>query len=496
MAPDEVHQSTAPSTTYFHIPGLGKSYKVGEELRVTVVARDFHQKPKQYGGDYFQAKLFSSKLKASVFGEVTDLENGSYSVHFLLPWSGEARVAVRLIHSSEAVQVLKQLRKYQSDRVYFKGLFVGTGLNGEKLKETMECNSKWDGAGLERMQKSNCCMKYINLHSAEQAGPLLAVDVENNIVLHWRAHGTPLRSKAAPFVDLHYISNEIDSIAGGSRKVIIFNIWAHFTTHPLEYYIRRVARIRQAVIALLKRAPDTIVAIKSANTGSKPVADIGMAPHEVHQIQDLLHWPGPDKQIEDFLQSTTPSNTYFYIPGLGKSYKVGEELRVTVVARDFHQKPKQYGGDYFQAKLFSSKLKASVFGEVTDLENGSYSVRFLLPWSGEAWVAVRLIHSSEAVQVLKQLRKYQSDRVYFKGLFVGTDPKTGEVWLCKRPKYLPCDALVYHVVGGYRAKLGTLQNKLLGRCNREMQTWAANPSPSWVLHEGRVDLSGLHHRPF
>ncbi|XP_061117998.1 NXPE family member 3-like isoform X1 [Conger conger] len=428
MAPHEVHQilellhwpgpdkqiedflqSTTPSNTYFYIPGLGKSYKVGEELRVTVLARDFHEKPKQYGGDYFQAKLFSSKLKASVFGEVTDLENGSYSVRFLLPWSGEARVAVRLIHSSEAVQVLKQLRKYQSDRVYFKGLFVGTGLNGKKLKETMECNSKWDGAGLERMQKSNCCeypdpktgevwlckrpkylpcdalvyhvmggyraklgtlqkklvdkkytnqwikgknntiiinpsnttvgatercrpglqipvpagfymrdvwtslvcttghfnapkitqclkdrelfmmgdstmrqwyhylgssvpsMKYINLHSAEQAGPLLAVDVENNIVLHWRAHGTPLRSKAAPFVDLHYISNEIDSIAGGSRKVIIFDIWAHFTTHPLEYYIRRVARIRQAVIALLKRAPDTIVAIKSANTGSKNV---------------------------------------------------------------------------------------------------------------------------------------------------------------------------------------------------------------------------------
>ncbi|XP_061108406.1 NXPE family member 3-like [Conger conger] len=222
-----------------------------------------------------------------------------------------------------------------------------------------------------------------------------------------------------------------------------------------------------------------------------------MAPHKVHQILDLLHWPGPDKQIKDFLQSTTPSNTYFHIPGLGKSYKVGDELRVTVVARDFHQKPKQYGGDYFLAKLFSSKLKASVFGEVTDLENGSDSVRFLLPWSGESWVAIRLIHSSEAVQVLKQLRKYQSDRVYFKGLFVGTglngeklkemmecnskwdgaglermqksncceypDPKAGEVWLCKRPKYLPCDALVYHVMGGYRAKLGTLQKKLVDK---------------------------------
>ncbi|XP_061108280.1 NXPE family member 3-like [Conger conger] len=292
MAPDEVHQSTAPSTTYFHIPGLGKSYKVGEELRVTVVARDFHQKPKQYGGDYFQAKLFSSKLKASVFGEVTDLENGSYSVHFLLPWSGEARVAVRLIHSSEAVQVLKQLRKYQSVRAtercrpglqipvpagfYMRDVWTSlvctTGhFNAPKIteRELFMMGDSTMRQWYHYLGSSVPSMKYINLHSTEQAGPLLAVDVENNIVLHWRAHGTPLRSKAAPFVDWHYISNAIDSIAGGSRKVIIFNIWVHFTTHPLEYYIRRVARIRQAVIALLKRAPDTIVAIKSANTGSK-----------------------------------------------------------------------------------------------------------------------------------------------------------------------------------------------------------------------------------
>ncbi|KAJ8392963.1 hypothetical protein AAFF_G00071670 [Aldrovandia affinis] len=64
------------------------------------------------------------------------------------------------------------------------------------------------------------------------------------------------------------MSNEIDSLAGGARKVVIFNLWAHFTTYPLEYFARRVARIRQAVVALLKRAPETIVVIKSANTSS------------------------------------------------------------------------------------------------------------------------------------------------------------------------------------------------------------------------------------
>ncbi|KAJ8354734.1 hypothetical protein SKAU_G00223010 [Synaphobranchus kaupii] len=402
--------STDPSNTYFYIPGLQKSYQVGEELRVIVVARDFHQNPKPYGGDFFQAKLYSSKLKASVFGEVTDLQNGTYSVRFLLPWAGEAWVAVRMFHSSEAVQVLKHNRKYYSDRVYFKGIFVGMDLNGRTLRESMECNAKWDSAGLERIRKGNCCCEYpdpragevwlckrpkslpcdalvyhtmggyrktlslqeaklmdmkytdkwikgnsskivilpsnvtvgvtekcrpglhipvpsgfymrdvwtslvcatahfnapritqclkdrevymmgdstmrqwyhylaksvpsmrnMNLHSTEQVGPLLMVDVENNILLHWRSHGTPLRTRTAPLANLHYISNEIDSMAGGSRKVFIFDIWAHFTSFPLEYYTRRVARIRQAVIALLKRAPDTIVIIKSANTGSKNV---------------------------------------------------------------------------------------------------------------------------------------------------------------------------------------------------------------------------------
>ncbi|KAI1886272.1 hypothetical protein AGOR_G00212290 [Albula goreensis] len=114
-------------------------------------------------------------------------------------------------------------------------------------------------------------IKFMNLHTAEQAGPFLAVDVANNIVLRWRAHGPPLRSRRSPFADFHYISNEIDSLAGGSHQVIVFNLWAHLTTFPLEYFARRVARIRQAVVALLKRAPGTTVIIKSANTSYKDV---------------------------------------------------------------------------------------------------------------------------------------------------------------------------------------------------------------------------------
>ncbi|RXN05596.1 NXPE family member 3-like protein [Labeo rohita] len=285
-------------------------------------------------------KTVNTGYKASVFGEVVDLLNGSYSVRFLLPWVGEAQVAVRLIHSSEAVQVLKRHRDTDSDRVYFNGYYEGPGANKIRLRETVTCNVKWDKNGLERMGTGDCCCEYndprtqetwrckrpnslpcsalvyhsmggyrnhltseekmlmrqtnkgingdesiikivhshgnqitdlkqMNLYVQYQSGPLIAVDVENNIDLHWRAHGVPLRTLKTAVANLHYISNEIDDQAGGPHTVFIFNLGPHFTTYPLDFYTRRVLRIRKSVLELLQRAPDTTVIIKTVNTGYK-----------------------------------------------------------------------------------------------------------------------------------------------------------------------------------------------------------------------------------
>ncbi|XP_026137595.1 NXPE family member 3-like isoform X2 [Carassius auratus] len=424
-----VSMSTSPAHTTFIIANLKDSYQIGEELLVLVHAKDFDNKSKSYGGDFFQAKLFWSKTKASVFGEVRDLLNGSYSVRFFLPWVGEAQVAVRLIHSSEAVQVLKRHRDTNSDRVYFNGYYEGPGPNKTRLSETMKCNVKWDKNGLERTGTGDCCCEYkdprtgetwrcqrpkslpcsalvyhsmggyknhltnndkmlmtqtnkgingdksiikifhhqndtnditekcrpglhtpvpagfylndvwtsfvcstrhfttqttteclrdkhiymmgdstlrqwfeffvkevptlkqMNLHVQYQSGPLLAVDVENNIDLHWRAHGVPLRCMKTAIANLHYISNEIDDLAGGPHTVIIFNLGPHFTTYPLEFFTQRVLRIRKAVLALLQRAPDTTVIIKTVNTGYK---DIFGSDWYSLQLDRILRWAFQD----------------------------------------------------------------------------------------------------------------------------------------------------------------------------------------------------------
>ncbi|XP_042573213.1 NXPE family member 3-like isoform X2 [Cyprinus carpio] len=396
-------QSTSPVHSTFSIVGLKESYKVGEKISVIITARDHNKNLKRYGGDFFKAKLFNAELKASVYGEVVDHRNGTYSVALLLPWEGQAQVSVRLEHSSEVVQILKKYRESSFPRSHYNGYFEGPGLNETKIFEVVECNLKWGADGSWR--KGDCCCEYkdiktgtvwqcerpkelscdhlvhhsygrlesplnlfeqqlftknltniaisgdikiinvlpttapigtmekcrsgmttpvpagfylndvwksfvcntrqfspaqmanclknkivylmgdsttrqwfeylernvpgikrMDLHTRPTNGPLMAVELKNNIIIHWRPHGVPVRFSKMPITDLHYISNDIDEMAGGPHAVIVFTFFAHLVFHPITFYVYEVARIRQSVVALLRRAPETTVIIKSGNT--------------------------------------------------------------------------------------------------------------------------------------------------------------------------------------------------------------------------------------
>ncbi|XP_052401339.1 NXPE family member 3-like [Carassius gibelio] len=398
-----LNQSTSPVHSTFSIVGFKESYKVGEKISVIITARDHNKNLKRYGGDFFKAKLFNAELKASVYGEVLDHHNGTYSVELLLPWEGQAQVSVRLEHSSEVVQILKKYRDSSFPRSHYNGYFEGPGLNKTKIHEVVECNLKWGADG--SWSKGDCCCEYkdiktetvwqcerpkelscdqlvhhsyghledplnlfeqqlftknltnvaisgdkkvitvlrstaligtmekcrsgmktpvpagfylydvwksfvcntrqfspaqmanclknktvylmgdsttrqwfeylernvpgikrMDLHTPPANGPLMAVELKNNIIVHWRPHGVPVRFSKMPITDLHYISNDIDEIAGGPHAVIVFTFFAHLVFHPITFYVYEVAKIRQSVVALLRRAPETTIIIKSGNT--------------------------------------------------------------------------------------------------------------------------------------------------------------------------------------------------------------------------------------
>ncbi|XP_052451784.1 NXPE family member 3-like [Carassius gibelio] len=229
---------------------------------------------------------------------------------------------------------------------------------------------------------------------------------------------------------------------------------------------------------------------------ARSVSEMGISDEEWERLQKALNWPGPDQQITQLNLSTSPVHSTFSIVELKKSYKVGDNISVIITARDHNKNLKRYGGDFFKAKLFNSELKASVYGEVVDHRNGTYSVVLLLPWEGQAQVFVRLEHSSEVVQILKKYRQSSFPRSHYNGHFEGLGPnktrisevvecnlkwggegswrkhnccceykdiKTGTVWQCERPKKLPCDKLVYHSKGGTENPLNPFEKQFFAK---------------------------------
>lgn len=93
----------------------------------------------------------------------------------------------------------------------------------------------------------------------------MAVDTTHNILLKYRCHGPPIRFSTVLSSELRYVSNELDGLSGGPNTVVVLSIWAHFSTFPVEVYIRRLRHVRRALLRLLGRAPGTLVVIRSAN---------------------------------------------------------------------------------------------------------------------------------------------------------------------------------------------------------------------------------------
>ncbi|XP_048350926.1 NXPE family member 3 isoform X1 [Sphaerodactylus townsendi] len=105
----------------------------------------------------------------------------------------------------------------------------------------------------------------LNLGSPKNVGPFMSVDVKHNILLKFRCHGPPIRFSTVFSSELHYIANELNRIVGGKNTVIVITIWSHFSTFPVEVYIRRLRNIRRSIVRLLDRSPKTLVIIRTAN---------------------------------------------------------------------------------------------------------------------------------------------------------------------------------------------------------------------------------------
>ncbi|XP_078594518.1 NXPE family member 3-like [Branchiostoma floridae x Branchiostoma japonicum] len=89
VTPPSLDQVTCPSKTKIVVLNRDRLFRQGDVLEVRVTARDAEGRPKAHGGDFFRARLIgNTMLQESSAGDVTDHDNGSYTVQFPLYWVG------------------------------------------------------------------------------------------------------------------------------------------------------------------------------------------------------------------------------------------------------------------------------------------------------------------------------------------------------------------------------------------------------------------------
>ncbi|KAF3859393.1 hypothetical protein F7725_021792 [Dissostichus mawsoni] len=376
-----------------------------------------------------------------------------------IPASGPAGVTV-LPKMEGQPEVKSSIVNFQASGYYYKGLW--RALDGTKVHQFTGASAitqclkgkvvhlygdstirQW----FEFLNAALPDLKEFNLGSSRQNGPFMALDYENKIMVTFRCHGPPLRFGNVPIEEIRYIANELDDLIGGPNIVVVFGIWSHLGTFPLEVYIRRLQRIRNAVVRLLDRAPKTVIIIRTANPKALWLYEtitnsdwfsVRRSGHSVRleldnimkifsfkgnkcftifllllvaffyalhrtDFQDALEerlllesvaWPETSELPSPLsleLTSHPAHSSFTILPARGGGqWHVGDQLEVRIVISDFKGQPKKSGGDLLLARLHNLTLGAGVAGQVVDHLNGSYSAVFPLLWEGAAQVEVML----------------------------------------------------------------------------------------------------------
>ncbi|XP_033989336.1 NXPE family member 3-like [Trematomus bernacchii] len=236
----------------------------------------FCYKPKNMSCD---ARITHSRggYKQNLKAKEDKLFQGRVNLKVCIPASGPAGVTV-LPKKEGQPEVKSSIVNFQASGYYYQGLW--RALDGTKVHQFTGASAitqclkgkvvhlygdstirQW----FEFLNASLPDLKEFNLGSSRQNGPFMALDYENKIMVTFRCHGPPLRFGDVPIGEFRYIANELDDLIGGPNTVVVFGIWSHLSTFPLEVYIRRLQRIRSAVVRLLDRAPQTVIIIRTAN---------------------------------------------------------------------------------------------------------------------------------------------------------------------------------------------------------------------------------------
>ncbi|XP_033102829.1 NXPE family member 3-like [Anneissia japonica] len=124
----------------FFVSYINQSLQYGRDICVRLdsyVLNGTAVKPTN-GGDFFFAisnSIRVGKENFSTAGKVIDHLNGSYSFYFTAAWSGPTNISILRVHSSEAVEWIREIMWTVERRLFWKGIYKCQ----QKLQEETLC---------------------------------------------------------------------------------------------------------------------------------------------------------------------------------------------------------------------------------------------------------------------------------------------------------------------------------------------------------------------
>ncbi|XP_016288704.2 NXPE family member 4 [Monodelphis domestica] len=184
---------------------------------------------------------------------------------------------------------------------------------------------------------------------------------------------------------------------------------------------------------------------------------------KINKVKNHLNRLIPKRSFFNVNTTTSAAHSVATILNPKATYCIGDKLDILLVARDYSGQRKKYGGDFLRARISSPDLKAGASGTVTDFNNGTYLISFILFWEGRVTLSLLLIHPSEGVSSLWRARNRGYDKVIFTGQFANgsswvfsecglvlntsaemcpyLDPRDQEAFYCVKPPHVSCEAL-------------------------------------------------------
>ncbi|XP_028639479.1 NXPE family member 2 isoform X2 [Grammomys surdaster] len=203
----------------------------------------------------------------------------------------------------------------------------------------------------------------------------------------------------------------------------------------------------------------------------------------VTAILEKLNQQIPPRPFHKQSSTTSAKQSTATILNPQRTYCMGDQLNVWLVAKDYFGHRKEYGGDFLRARMSSPALKAGASGKVTDFNNGTYLVSFTLFWEGPVSLSILLMHPSEGVSALWRARNQGYGRIIYTGQFLnGTSPvltecgftlntsaelcqyldaRDHEAFYCLKLPGVPCEALTHMTSKNSDVSYLSLKEKLL-----------------------------------